>query len=139
MDENLRTSAQDVYATGDVARYPDPISGENARIEHWVLAERQGQSLARAMLGIGHRFRDVPFFWSQHYDVLISYVGHASSWDGLEVIGDLTKRDARVVYRRARRVMAVATIGRDRVSLGAEAALEQNDLKALELILKGQQ
>jgi len=137
VDESLRTSAQDIFAAGDVARYPDPISGENVRIEHWVLAERQGQAVARAMLGIGGPFRDVPFFWSQHYDVQISYVGHASSWDELQVIGDLTKGNACVVYRLGRRVMAVATIGRDRVSLAAEAALEQNDLKALESILNG--
>jgi hypothetical protein len=91
------------------------------------------------MLGIGHAFRDVPFFWSQHYDVQISYVGHASSWDGFEIIGDLTGGDACAVYRTGNRVVAVATIGRDRVSLAAEAASEQNDLKALEFILNGQQ
>jgi apoptosis-inducing factor 3 len=139
VNDTLRTSAQDIYAAGDVARYPDPISAETVRIEHWVLAERQGQAVARAMLGVGNAFRDVPFFWSQHYDIQISYVGHASSWDGLEVIGDLTKGDACAVYRKGSRVMAVATIGRDRVSLAAEAALEQNDLKALETVLRGQQ
>ncbi|HEV2200245.1 MAG TPA: FAD-dependent oxidoreductase [Bryobacteraceae bacterium] len=139
VNETLLTSAQDIYAAGDVARYPDPISGENVRIEHWVLAERQGQAVARAMLGIGNSFRDVPFFWSQHYDVQISYVGHAPSWDRLEVIGDLTGGNACAVYRTGKRVMAVATIGRDRVSLAAEAVLEQNDLKALEFVLSGQQ
>jgi NADPH-dependent 2,4-dienoyl-CoA reductase/sulfur reductase-like enzyme/nitrite reductase/ring-hydroxylating ferredoxin subunit len=138
VNDNLRTSAQDIYAAGDVARYPDPISGKNVRIEHWVLAERQGQAVARTMLGIGNSFRDVPFFWSQHYDVQISYVGHASSWDGFEVIGDLTRGNACAVYRMGNRVVAVATIGRDRVSLAAEAALEQNDLKALEFVLSGQ-
>jgi len=81
----------------------------------------------------------VPFFWSQHYDVRISYVGHASSWDGLEVIGDLIKGNACGVFRRGRQIMAVATVGRDRVSLAAEAALEQNDLKSLEVVLKAQQ
>jgi hypothetical protein len=90
------------------------------------------------MLGVGHAFRDVPFFWSQHYDVQISYLGHAPSWDGFEVIGDLTRGNACAVYRTGNRVMAVATIGRDRVSLAAEAALEQNDLEALELVLRGQ-
>jgi NAD(P)H-nitrite reductase large subunit len=139
VDEDLQTSAQDIYAAGDVARYPDPISGENVRIEHWVLAERQGQAVARAMLGIGKPFHDAPFFWSQHYDMQISYVGHASSWDGIEVIGDLKVGNACVVYRKGRRVMAVATIGRDRVSLAVEAALEQSDLKSLESILSGQQ
>jgi apoptosis-inducing factor 3 len=138
VDEYLRTSAFDIYAAGDIARYPDPISGEPVRIEHWVVAERQGQAVARAMLGIGHGYRDVPFFWSQHYDAVISYVGHASSWDGFEIRGDLEARNACAIYRRNGRVIAVATIGRDRVSLAVEAALEQGDTAALESALQAQ-
>ncbi|HEX4592759.1 MAG TPA: FAD-dependent oxidoreductase [Bryobacteraceae bacterium] len=128
VDENLRSSAPDVYAAGDVARYPDPISGERIRIEHWVVAERQGQAVARTMLGIGGAFREAPFFWSQHYDVAINYVGHASAWDAVEVRGNLEGRDATAIYRKQGRTLAVATIGRDRVSLAAEAALEQGDV-----------
>jgi NADPH-dependent 2,4-dienoyl-CoA reductase/sulfur reductase-like enzyme/nitrite reductase/ring-hydroxylating ferredoxin subunit len=139
VDDTLLTSVPDIYAAGDVARYPDSISGENVRIEHWVLAERQGQAVARAMLGIGYPFRDVPFFWSQHYEVQISYVGHASSWNGFEIRGDLASGNASAVYRQGNRVMAVATIGRDRVSLAAEAALERGDIRALEFVLRGQQ
>ncbi len=138
VDENLRTTARDLYAAGDIARYPDPFSSERIRIEHWAVAERQGQAVARAMLGIGRAFRDVPFFWSQHYDVAISYVGHASSWDGLEIRGDLAARDACAIYRKAGRVIAVATIGRDRVSLAVEAALERGDTAALESVLQKQ-
>jgi apoptosis-inducing factor 3 len=138
VDDILRTSAPDIYAAGDVARYPDAISGEPARIEHWVLAERQGQAVARAMLGIGHPFRDVPFFWSQHYDATISYVGHASTWDGLEIRGDLAGRDACAIYRQNKRVIAVATMGRDRLSLAVESALERMDMGALEVILQNQ-
>jgi NADPH-dependent 2,4-dienoyl-CoA reductase/sulfur reductase-like enzyme/nitrite reductase/ring-hydroxylating ferredoxin subunit len=138
VDELLRTSAADVYAAGDVARYPDAISGEPVRIEHWVLAERQGQAVARAMLGIGRGFRDAPFFWSQHYDVTISYVGHAATWNRFEIRGDLFSQDACAIYRQDDRVMAVATIGRDRVSLAVESALERLDMAALEGILRGQ-
>jgi NADPH-dependent 2,4-dienoyl-CoA reductase/sulfur reductase-like enzyme/nitrite reductase/ring-hydroxylating ferredoxin subunit len=138
VDENLCTSARDIYAAGDIARYPDRISGERVRIEHWVVAERQGQAVARTMLGIGHAFRDVPFFWSQHYDAVISYVGHASSWDGLEVRGDLAARQGCAIYRKKGRVVAVATMGRDRVSLAVEAALEHGDTEALESVLKTQ-
>jgi apoptosis-inducing factor 3 len=138
VDETLRTSARDIYAAGDIARYPDPISGERVRIEHWVLAERQGQAVARAMLGIGHAFRDVPFFWSQHYDAVISYVGHASSWDRVEIRGDLAVRNACAIYRKNGRVMAVATIGRDRMSLAVEAAFEQGDATVLESVLQSQ-
>jgi NADPH-dependent 2,4-dienoyl-CoA reductase/sulfur reductase-like enzyme/nitrite reductase/ring-hydroxylating ferredoxin subunit len=123
VDENLRAGPPDVYAAGDVARYPDPISGDRVRIEHWVVAERQGQAVARAMLGIGGPFRDVPFFWSQHYDVAINYVGHAPSWDAVELQGDLPGRNAAAIYRRKGRTLAVATIGRDRESLLAEEQL----------------
>jgi len=138
VDGALRTSAPDIYAAGDVARYPDAISGERVRIEHWALAERQGQAVARAMLGIGHSFRDVPFFWSQHYDTSISYVGHASTWNKCEIRGDLAGQDACAIYRQDDRVIAVATIGRDRVSLEVESALERLDVAALEVILQGQ-
>jgi NADPH-dependent 2,4-dienoyl-CoA reductase/sulfur reductase-like enzyme len=137
VSETLRTSAPDVFGAGDLARYPEPVSGELARIEHWVLAERHGQAVARSMLGIGGAFREAPFFWSQHYDVTISYVGHAPSWDTCEIRGDLEKRDACAIYRRNGRTIAVATIGRDRLGL-REAALEQGDMAALESILRDQ-
>ena len=127
VDETLRTSAADVFAAGDMARYPEPVSGEAARIEHWVVAERQGQAVARSMLGIGGAYREAPFFWSQHYDVTISYVGHAASWETCEIRGELEKHDACAIYRRKGRTIAVATIGRDRLSLRVEAALEQGD------------
>ena len=138
VSETLRTSAADVFAAGDTARYPEPVSGEQARIEHWVVAERQGQAVARSMLGIGGAFRDTPFFWSQHYDVTISYVGHAPSWDDCEIRGSLETHDACAIYRRQGRTMAVATIGRDRLSLRVEAALEQGDTAALESMLRDQ-
>jgi apoptosis-inducing factor 3 len=138
VSETLRTSAPDIFAAGDLARYPETVSGEPARIEHWVVAERQGQAVARSMLGIGGAFREAPFFWSQHYDVTISYVGHAPSWDSCEIRGDLEKHDACAIYRRNGRTIAVATIGRDRVGLSVEAALEQGDTAALASILRGQ-
>jgi NADPH-dependent 2,4-dienoyl-CoA reductase/sulfur reductase-like enzyme len=123
VDENLRTSAPDIYAAGDVARYPGPIPGQPVRIEHWVVAERQGQAVARTMLGIGGPFREAPFFWSQHYDVAINYVGHAPAWDAIELDGDLESRNATVIYRSQGRTLAVATIGRDQASLTAEEKL----------------
>ena len=94
-------------------------------------AERMGQAAALAILGRLPRFEDVPFFWSAHYDVTINYVGHAESWDRLDVHGDLAARDATVAYRMGGRTLAVATVGRDRTSLEAEAAFERNDQTAL--------
>jgi 3-phenylpropionate/trans-cinnamate dioxygenase ferredoxin reductase subunit len=129
VDEYLETSVPGIYAAGDVARWPDPATGEPVRIEHWVVAERQGQAAARNMIvppgGERTRFGAVPFFWSQHYDVAIAYVGHASSWDDAEVDGNPAGRDCTVTYRRGGEVRAVATIFRDRESLLAELAMER--------------
>ncbi len=134
VDEFLRASAPHVYAAGDVARYP--VEGGTARIEHWTVAMRQGEAIARTLVGRPEPFTDVPFFWSEHFDVSIAFVGHAPRWDSAEVLGDLEARDATVAYRVDGRICAVATIGRDRVSLAAEAAMARRDQAALELIVK---
>jgi NADPH-dependent 2,4-dienoyl-CoA reductase/sulfur reductase-like enzyme len=94
------------------------------RIEHWVVAERQGQAVARNMLGQKLKFAEAPFFWSQHYDVPINYVGHAERWDAIEIDGDIKSRDCLVRYRRNGKVLAVASIFRDVESLKAEMAME---------------
>lgn len=135
VDTFLRTSAPGIWAAGDSARYPEPRLNALVRIEHWVVAQRQGQAVARDMLGLGTPFLDVPFFWSQHYEVRLAYVGHAGSWDSVQVMGSLATREATVVYRRAGRVLAVATVGRDRQSLAIEAALERGDDAELESLL----
>jgi apoptosis-inducing factor 3 len=123
VDAQLRTSVADIFAAGDIARWPDPHSGEAIRVEHWVVAERQGETAAANMLGGAQPFDAVPFFWTKHFDLAIRYVGHAEKWDELLTDGSAAGRDVLVRYRKAGRDLAVATVGRDLASLQAEESM----------------
>lgn len=131
VNEMLETSGSGIFAAGDVARWPDAYSDARLRIEHWVVAERQGQVAALNILGHRDRFDDIPFFWSAHYDALsIQYVGYADHWDETRIDGDVMKMDCEVSFMRGGKRRAVATINRDRQNLLAEVELET------ELLLK---
>jgi NADPH-dependent 2,4-dienoyl-CoA reductase/sulfur reductase-like enzyme len=121
----LQTSEPTIFAAGDISRWPDPHLGEMIRVEHWVVAERQGQTAALNLLGYREKFDAVPFFWSQHYDVSINYVGHAEQWDELLIEGDIAGKDCLVRFKRNGRTLAVVTIFRDVESLEAELAMER--------------
>jgi NADPH-dependent 2,4-dienoyl-CoA reductase/sulfur reductase-like enzyme len=125
VDEYLEASTPGIFAAGDIARWPDPHSGEKIRVEHWVVAERQGQTAALNMLGEREKFAAVPFFWSQHYDIPINYVGHAEKWDEIAIDGDIAAKDCLLRFKRNGRVLAVASIFRDIASLEAEVAMER--------------
>ena len=125
VNQYLETSAPGIYAAGDIARWPDPHSGQHIRVEHWVVAERQGQAAALNMLGYGAPFTAVPFFWSQHHDVPINYVGHAEKWDEIAIDGDIPSKDCLLRFKRNGRVLAVASIFRDVESLQLEVMMER--------------
>jgi NADPH-dependent 2,4-dienoyl-CoA reductase/sulfur reductase-like enzyme/nitrite reductase/ring-hydroxylating ferredoxin subunit len=125
VNSRLETSATGIYAAGDIARWPDKYSEKNIRVEHWVIAERQGQAAALNMMGHRQSFEAVPFFWSQHYDVPINYVGHADQWDEIAIEGDLARKDCVVRFKQQGRTAAIASINRDRKSLQAEISIER--------------
>ena len=137
VDEYLQTSAPGIYAAGDMARWPDPHTGERIRVEHWVVAQRQGQTAARNLLGQRQRFDAVPFFWSKHYDVSIRYTGHAEHWDALAMDGPLAQRAGSVAFVRQGQTLAVASVKRDLDNLRAEVALEAHDEAAIGQLLHG--
>lgn len=124
VDAYLQTSAPNIYAAGDIARWPDAASDESMRVEHWVVAQRQGQTAARNILGARERYTAAPFFWSQHYDAGINYVGHAARWDRIETNGDAASYDFSARFIGGDRTLAVATIYRDIESLQAEVDME---------------
>jgi NADPH-dependent 2,4-dienoyl-CoA reductase/sulfur reductase-like enzyme/nitrite reductase/ring-hydroxylating ferredoxin subunit len=130
VDVYLETSTPGIFAAGDIARWPDPLTGERIRVEHWVLAQRQGQTAARNMLGMRERFDAVPFFWTEQYDFGLAYVGHAERFDQLEIKGSLDARDCEVTYRSAGKKLAVAVVNRDLYGLRAEVEFERTVAKA---------
>jgi len=105
-DERLRTSAENVYAAGDVANAMHPLYGARLRVEHWANALNQGPHAARSMLGSAAPYDSVPYFFSDQYDVGMEYAGFATEWDEVVFRGDPSGREFIAFWLKDERVLA---------------------------------
>ncbi|WP_373999331.1 FAD-dependent oxidoreductase [Bdellovibrio bacteriovorus] len=135
VNEYLETSMPGIFAAGDIARWPDPRSQRPIRVEHWEVAERQGQVAALNMMGDKVRFQDVPFFWTTHYGLTLCYIGHSERFDRMDVLGDMEQVDFAVAYYEDQRIAALLTVGRDQENLKVEEALSHLDDEKVHEIL----
>ena len=125
VNERLETSVPGIYAVGDVAGYPDARLGRRIRVEHWVHAQRQGQHVARLLMGEADVYTDIPFFWSAHFDTGLRYLGHSSGKAQTQVEGSIEGRDCVVHYGSNGKDDAVATCNRDPAALAVDAEWTQ--------------
>lgn len=138
VDEFMKVVGADrLYAAGDIAAFPDPLSGERIRIEHWRVAGQQGRVAARNMAGHATPFTQVPFFWTRQFNQNLRYVGHASSWDELVVDGDLGQKNFLAYYVKSGQVRAVAGAGRDKALCAIEECLRLRKMPALAALRAG--
>ena len=106
VDAHLRTSAEGVFAAGDVASAHHPLYGEHIRVEHWANALNQGPAAARSMLGHDAPYERLPYFFSDQYDVGMEYSGYARSWDRVVFRGDPAAREFVAFWMAGDRVAA---------------------------------
>jgi NADPH-dependent 2,4-dienoyl-CoA reductase/sulfur reductase-like enzyme len=109
VNARLETRHPGIFAAGDIAVVPDSF-GEAYRVEHWVVAERQGQHAARVMLGTAGDYEQVPFFWTKQAGLTVKYVGHASEWDQIVYRGDVESGKFTAGFYR-RDVLRAAAVG----------------------------
>lgn len=122
----LETSAPDVYAIGDIANYPDLYVKRSIRVEHWVHAQRQGQHVARVLMGHAGDYSDLPFFWSAHFDTGLLYLGHAGKPAEPGVDGSIEEQNFTARYAGKGEDRAVVTCNQDTAALTIEADWEKS-------------
>jgi NADPH-dependent 2,4-dienoyl-CoA reductase/sulfur reductase-like enzyme len=110
VNEHLRSADPDVYAAGDIASYPS--DGQQVRIEHWAVAEAQGQHAAKAMLGAEEPYREVPFFWTLQFGNSLKYVGYAPGFDAVVYRGEVKEGAFTAGYYKDGKLLAAATLGK---------------------------
>ena len=139
VDATLRLSGDHgpIYAAGDHARYPDAVTGQPIRVEHWRLAMQHGRAAAHNMAGQENAFGDVAFFWTQQYGTSFRYVGHAENWDEVVVDGDVGAQKFLAYYLENGELRAVFGVGRDTDLCAVEECLRLGTLPSAD-DLRGQ-
>jgi 3-phenylpropionate/trans-cinnamate dioxygenase ferredoxin reductase subunit len=112
-DRTLRTSAEAVWAAGDMCEYDSVVHGRRLRIEHEEVAAAQGRHAARAMLGSDEPYREIPYFWTDQADwATLEYVGGGGAWDEEIVRGDPASGAFSVFYASEGRIVGALAVGR---------------------------
>jgi 3-phenylpropionate/trans-cinnamate dioxygenase ferredoxin reductase subunit len=110
VDQFGRTNATAVFAAGDVTRFWSPLYETRIRVEHFQTAQRQGFAVGRAMGGIEEPYSEVPWFWSDQYDLNLQYAGAGLPWDEVVVRGTIGQLPFTVFYLDAGRLVAAAGV-----------------------------
>lgn len=110
VDEHGRTSDPHIHAAGDVTLHPNRLLGRNLRLESWANAQNQGVVVGKALLGKSPGYAELPWFWSDQYDVNLQILGQPQTWTTPVVRGDLTTRRCSLFYLREGRIEAVIAI-----------------------------
>jgi 3-phenylpropionate/trans-cinnamate dioxygenase ferredoxin reductase subunit len=125
VDQYGRTSDQAIYAAGDVANRPAPATGRRLRLESWQNAQNQAVAAARAMLGKGEPYDEIPWFWSDQYDLNLQIVGAPAAWDRVILRGDPGERRFVAFYLRDEVVVCANAVNSPRELRFARRLIEQ--------------
>jgi len=106
VDAGLRTSDPDIFAAGDIAAELHPLLGNRIRVEHWANALNQPAVAAANMLGGDATYDELPYFYTDQYDLGMEYVGDISGYDRVVFRGDVPNREFIAFWLKDNRVLA---------------------------------
>jgi 3-phenylpropionate/trans-cinnamate dioxygenase ferredoxin reductase subunit len=114
VDEQCRTSDPDIFAAGDCANTPLPCLGRRVRLESWANAQNQAIVAAKAALGQDTRYDELPWFWSDQYDVNLQILGLPARWPEPVVRGDPASGSFSHFYLDGERIAAIVSVNAPR-------------------------
>ncbi|MFD1048432.1 oxidoreductase C-terminal domain-containing protein, partial [Kibdelosporangium lantanae] len=106
VDASLRTSDPDIYAVGDIASEAHPTLNKRVRVEHWANALNQPAVAATGMLGGTASYDELPYFYTDQYDLGMEYIGDIAGYDRVVFRGDVAKREFIAFWLKDNHVLA---------------------------------